>query len=116
MTIVTIQKGNPYTATLNITSSGVAYDITGKTIFFTLKYVDDYYEDDTHALIQKNINPIDHSNPTAGISTLILSRTDTDIPSGEYKADFKIYEAGVVESNSDTFKVLITPTVTRRIS
>ena len=116
MTIVTIQKGNPYTATLNITSSGVPYDLTGRTIFFTLKYVDDLYDDDTHALITKDILPVDHPNPTAGISVLSLSRDDTDIPSGEYKADFKIYESGVVESNTDTFTVLITNTVTRRIS
>lgn len=114
MNIMTIQKGNPYSAVITVTTNGSAYDLTGKTVFFTLKKSNDYTANDAGALITKNITV--HTNPTAGITTLILSDTQTNIAIGEYKADIRIYSAGGVKLNTETFLAKVVDIVTKRTS
>jgi hypothetical protein len=115
MNIVTIQRGNPYSATITLTTStGAAYDLTGKIVLFALKKVNDFTTDitDATALI---IATTTHTAPfTSGVTVLDLTAVQTAIPAGEYKCDFRVYQAGVVQANSDIFKVIITDIVTRR--
>jgi len=114
MNIVTIQKSNPYIATVVLTSNGVPYDLTGKTVFFTVKLVNDITADDTAALITKNITV--HVPPASnGVTTLSLSEVETNIASGSYKGDFRVYQAGVIQANTRPFIVMIEEIVTRRI-
>jgi len=123
MNIVKIQKGNPYSATITITTSeGEPYDLTEKTVYFTMKRVNDYTVDITDATAIIRSTCTNTAPFTNGIATLNLSATETktsnvsgaDITLGEYKADFRVYEAGVTQANSESFKVLITDIVTRR--
>ncbi len=113
-----IQKGNPYTALLTFTDSdGGAYDLTGKTILFALKLTTDTADDDSNALVTKTITV--HTNAAAGQTILELSATDTLIDvkrAGYYKADFRIYESGAVQSNTTTIYPTITDIVTKRTS
>lgn len=114
MNIITIQKGNPYIATIVLTSNGLPYDLTGTTVFFTVKLVNDFASNDTNAIITENITT--HVPPaSAGVTTLDLSTTQTNVPTGEYKGDFRVYLGGVIQANTETFKVVVTDIVTKRI-
>jgi hypothetical protein len=115
MSLMTIQKNNPYSAPITITKSdGSAYDLTGKTVFFTLKRINDYGNDDTDALITLDILPASHTDAINGITTLSLSAAQTNIRTGEYKCDIRIYQAGVVQANSETFTANVVDIVTKR--
>jgi len=117
MSRMTIQKGNPYSATITITNSnGTPYDLTGKTVLFTVKKMNDTTVDitDATALIKTtatNVAPF-----TSGVTTLTILEASTNIPVGEYKADIRIYSGLGVKLNSETFTVSVIDIVTRRIA
>lgn len=118
MTDLNIQKGNPYSKTITVTDKtvtpAIAYDLTGKTVFFTLKRLDDNADNDDVALIKKNITS--HTNPVGGITTLTLLVADTNQVPGRYKCDVRIYNAGGVQLNSSRFYANIEDIVTKRTS
>jgi hypothetical protein len=118
MNDLNIQRGNPYSATLTVTDTtvtpAVAYNLTGKTVFFTLKNLNDESADDTAAVIKKDITS--HTNPTGGITTLSLSTVETLQPVGRYKCDIRIYNSGGVQLNSTRFYANIEDIVTKRIA
>jgi len=79
MTKLEMFRGDDKTYNITFTDSdGEAIDITGYTIFFTVKdkrsYVDD--ADDTNALIEKEITV--HTSPTEGQTQIVLDATDTN--------------------------------------
>jgi len=81
-----IIRGGDYTIPIQVNDAdGDAINITGQTLFFTVKHT--AIDDDDDALISKDITT--HAAPTSGQSTLILSGTDTDINPGRYVYDFK---------------------------
>lgn len=65
--------------------NNVAIDITGYTIFFTVKK--NTSQSDTDAIITKTILPGQLTDPTHGITRLTLTDTDTDIAKGSYVYD-----------------------------
>jgi hypothetical protein len=113
---ITIQKGNPHDKTIKVTSksTGAAYDLTGKTVFFTMKLLSDDTANDDAAFIKKTITS--HTNPTGGITTLALTTTDTNQTVGRYKCDIRIYSAGGVQLNSTKFFAAVEDIVTKRTS
>jgi hypothetical protein len=113
---LTIQKGNPYTAVLTFTdSAGVAYDLTGKTVFFTVKNKEDEEDDDSDALITKNITV--HTNAAGGITTLELTALQTDITVGDYEYDLRVYDdSPLVQMNSLSGVCEVRDVVTKRIA
>ena len=111
--ILEIQRGNPLSTVITVTDEdGNAYDLTGKTVFFTVKNQDDNEDDDTDALIEAEITS--HSDPTGGITVLELDDTDTDIALGDYKWDLRIYESGVTQVNSVSGICSVVDIVTKR--
>ena len=70
-------------------SDGVAIDITGYTIKFTVKE----NKDDTqaNAIIKKVVTT--HSDPTNGITAVTLSTSDTDLTVKDYYYDFEMEDA-----------------------
>jgi hypothetical protein len=113
MASITIQKGNPYTATLTITNNGLPYNLTGKVVLFAMKKIWDFSADDTTAEITAICA---HVDPDAGTCTLSLTASDTLKTAGAYKADVKIYLAGTVQANCPTFYVNIQDIVTKRLA
>ena len=112
---MTIQKGCPYSALLTITDiNEVAYNLTGKTVFFTVKKLKDNRDDDIDALITKDI--VAHTTPTSGITTLSLTDAQTDIPAGRYKGDCRVMNGAVIVGNTPAISVIIDNTVTKRES
>ncbi len=65
---------------------GVAINITGWTVYFTVKEKDS--DTDANAKISKTITS--HVNPTGGITDIILVPTDTSSLKGNYYYDIRI--------------------------
>lgn len=100
-------RGDTCSYALTFTSNSVAMDITGATIWFTLKK--NRADADSLAALQKTLT--EHSDPTHGITTLSLTKTDTNIQTGKYFYDFQLktlsgdiftFLSGVVEVLEDT--------------
>jgi len=82
-------RGSTYDEDITVTNKdGTPYNLTGCTVYFTIKKVEDSLKDDDVAVVQKIIT--DHVNAVGGISHLSLSESDTTQNPGEYYFDFKI--------------------------
>jgi hypothetical protein len=116
MSTLNIKRGNPYSAVITVTNaSGLAYDLTGKTIFFTVKKATDNSTVDTDAVITKDITS--HTNASGGITTLSLTATQTDIILGDYVWDMRIYSGSpLVQLNTTSGICNIIETITKRTS
>jgi len=71
---------------------GVAIDITGYTIFFTVKTSIDNNLTDTTAVIKKTITS--HINPTEGKTQISLTEDDTNIEPCVYYYDIQLKSIG----------------------
>ena len=111
-----IKRGNPYSATITVTnSSGIAYNLTDKTIFFTVKKAIDQNTDDSDAVITKDIT--EHTNAVSGITTLSLTALQTNIVPGDYNWDLRIYAGSpLVQLNTTSGACNIIETITKRTS
>ena len=112
---LTIQKGNPYTGLITIKDSADdPYDLTGKTVFFTIKSRNDYTDNDDAALITADIT--EHTDDENGITVLELTTEQTDIAVGDYRWDLRIYRIDpLVQLNSKSGICIIEDIVTKRI-
>jgi len=80
-------RGDSRDITLTIKDSlGVAVDITGWTVFFTVK--ENKEDTDDNAKIAKDVTT--HTDPTGGITKISLSSDDTEDLLGEYYFDIQI--------------------------
>jgi len=108
-----LKRGDDRTIQLTYKDSdGNAIDITGYTVFFTVKSAIDNDTTDANAIISKTITS--HSDPTNGITNIALTASDTNVTPGIYTADIQIKTGGGSISSSDRFSVSITGDVTRR--
>lgn len=118
MNELNIQRGNPLNATIRVTDTSVtpavAYNLTGLTVFFTLKHMSDVLEDDSAALIKKTITV--HTTPADGYTLLVLTAVDTAIAEGRYKCDLRIYSLAGVQLNTSKFFANVVDIVTKRIT
>ena len=76
-------RGDDQVFALKFKQGGVAKDITGWTIFFTLKRDKDDSDDD--AIIEKTVTT--HTNPTQGETEFSITDTETDSLQGIYYYD-----------------------------
>lgn len=116
MATLNIQRGNPCSKMITVTNaSGNPYDLTGKTIFFTVKKATDNSGTDADAVIKKDITS--HINASGGITTLDLTAAQTDIILGDYLWDMRIYSGSpLVQMNSDSGICNIIEIITNRIA
>ena len=114
MATLSVYRGDSKTYNLTFTDGGTALDITGYTIFFTVKVIVDDSADDTNAVISKTVTS--HTDPTNGITEIVLSPTDTDIDVGTYDYDmqYKTDTGDIVTFEKGNYKILAD--VTRRTS
>lgn len=107
---MTIQKGNPYAASISFTDKSVVpntpYNLTDKTLKFTVKKREDSSSNDDRALIKKDWTI--HTSPEGGETKLELTAEETNIPTGFYVGDFKI--EGVCTSSFDINVVAVVTT------
>ena len=115
--ILELQQNNPASVELTLedisVDPAVPINLTGKTVFVSVKRRTDYKIDDTEALITSKITV--HTTPLSGITTWTLTAAQTLIPLGHYKADVRIYTGATDYGNSFTFYVDIVPIVTTRL-
>lgn len=71
-------------------ADGNAINITGYTIFFTVK--ENLDDSDSDAKISKTVSS--HTDPTNGATQITLSATDTNIDEGTYYYDFQMKTSG----------------------
>ena len=95
MTNLSMYRGDSQTWNLSfVDSNSSAINITGYTVFFTIKNKNTFYNDsdDTTALVQKNVTS--HTVATSGLSELTLSPNDTSsISPGTYIYDMQLKDA-----------------------
>ena len=99
--MITLIKGDNETISVVFTDqNGDAIDITGYTVFFTVKSKDVLTEtDDTNAIIKKDIT--NHSDPTKGETNIVLTTADTTIAVGIYLWDLQLKsQAGIITSTT----------------
>jgi hypothetical protein len=112
---LSIIKGNSKNYRLAFeTTSGDALDITGYTVFFTVKK--NVNQTDDQAIISKTNTT--HSNPTGGISIITITTTDTSsLQPGVYLYDIGyVNAAGTAKKTSDPEKFEVIGNITRRNS
>lgn len=108
---ISIYQGNYVALRVVLTVDGIALDITGGTLFFTVK---DNVEDlDEDAIIAKVVTT--HTDPTHGITLLELEKEDTDVEckKGRYY-DFKFVDSNGNPMTFDVGRFDVMRPVTRR--
>jgi hypothetical protein len=96
---------------LTFKRNGEPINITGQTILFTVKRKLGGAQDDSDALILKNIT--DHTTPLEGKTTLTLTPSDLNIHPGTYLVDFKRIDGDAVVGY-DYMDFIVKQTVTQR--
>lgn len=91
---------------------GAPIDLTNGTVFFTAKRK--ITDDDADAMIEKEITVF--ADPTTGIATLILTKTDTNIPAGSYVFDIQFKAVDGKIASSSAGKLFVSQDVTVRTS
>lgn len=93
-------------------SDGNAIDLTGATVYLTIKSDIDDDATDTEAVITKDVSS--HTDPTNGITVIALTDSDTDVATGFYVADIQVKDSGGDIDSSETFTVQVVGDITRR--
>ena len=119
MTDLSMYRGDNKTWTLTFKDgNGTAIDITGYTIFFTVKNQNAYVDstsDTTDGLVQKTI--VNHTSPSTGVSVLNIVPADTSsLSPTTYKYDMQLKDdsGSILTFIEGNFEVLAD--VTRRTS
>lgn len=98
---ISVYRGDTKTINLTFTnSSGSAIDISGWIVFFTVKLRSDNSNDDTNAVIQKDISA--HDNAANGETSFTLTTTDTDLQIGSY-----IYDIQIKDTDDDIYTITV---------
>jgi hypothetical protein len=98
--------------TVNINLSFTGVDLTGATVYFTVKPAYDSDQADTAAIIKKDITS--HTSPTAGLTTITLTPTDTAVTPGKYGYDIKLKKASGEQSTVTVGQAIIKDAYTLR--
>lgn len=115
LNILEIIRGDTYEIPVSFkNANGSAYDLTGCTVYFTVKALSvlDESNDDNAIIAKEYSSGLD----TSGVVTLILSTTDTNQTSGDYVWDLQIKTADDEIISSQRGKMKIVYDVTRRTS
>jgi len=102
---LTIIKGDTASITVNLTQSdGTALNLTGSTVYFTVKSNIDDEDDD--ALISKDITS--HVDDEGGQTLISLSPDETTIDAGNYVWDIQVKDAqnNIISTEPGIFTVI----------
>ena len=94
---------------------GVAINITGYTVYFTVKKKPDADEDDSTAVLKKEVTS--HTDPTNGITNIEIAKADTeDVEPRRYFYDLQLKDGSGKISSSKYGVLEIIPDITNRTS
>lgn len=108
---ITVNRGDSHTLHLAFKINGQPMDLTGATVFFTVKQ--DLNDPDSMAQIAKTVNSFD--DPETGIVDIELTEDDTAV-AGEYYYDIQLKQSSGATQSSRRGKFIIDQDVTLRIS
>ena len=112
MADISVIKQTTNTYNLSFTRNGVAENITGWTVFFTVKKNNN--QTDADSSISKTITV--HTNASGGETQIVLSPTETDIEQGNYVYDITYIDSSGNRKTIDPEKFIVIGNVTRRNS
>lgn len=99
-----IKRNNDKSYPITVTKDDVAVDITGWTIYFSVK--ENRNDSDSDALIYKTISS--HTDASNGESVISISASDTEtVDPGEYYYDLLFIDDSNKRQSSDTGKFQI---------
>jgi hypothetical protein len=114
MASIEIIRGDDKTFSVTVRKNGEVVNLTGYTVFFTVK-PNFKMSDDTEAFISKTYSNI--PNPALGKFSIVLSSSDTkDLPGGEFWYDIQIKSPTGTISSSLKDRFIIRWDITRRES
>lgn len=94
-------------------TTGLAIDITGYSVFFTVKKR--IADADVSALVSKKVTS--HTDPTAGQTTISLTHTETAVlKEGDYIYDFQLIDGSGNISSTQRSQFVVLDDVTIRTS
>lgn len=111
---ILLTRGDSKNIVANFDDGTNAIDITGYTVFFTLKEVNDKAPNDDNAKIAKTITS--HTDATAGETTIALDPSDTNLPYGIYKYDIQTKDPSGFITTVVIGDATVTDDVTKRTS
>lgn len=97
---------------MNINLTFQDIDLTGATVYFTVKSAADTDATDTSALIKKDITS--HTDAINGATEIVLTPTDTDITVGKYKYDIKLKKADGQQTTTQVGEFIVKEAITNR--
>lgn len=98
--------------TVNINLSFPDVDLTGATVYFTVKPSYDDDQSDATAIIKKDVTS--HTSPTTGETLVTLSPVDTNVAAGKYGYDIKLEKASGEQTTVSIGQAIIKDTYTLR--
>lgn len=87
-------------------------DLTDGTLFFTVKKRES--DPDSQAVIKKQFTEFD--DPTNGITEIILTPDETNIPPGNYYYDVQFISQEGITSSARRGFLLVVPDITERVN
>ena len=96
-----IKAGSQFTQPIQCTDQGAAVDITGATVFFICRTVQDPDQDniaDDDSTVLFKYTQATHTNAALGLTTIVLTEAQTKKTPGTY-----FYEIKVKFSNGDIY-------------
>lgn len=112
MSKLSFYRGDDNTIALSFTQNDVAVDITGWTIFFTIKQK--INDDDDDASLKKDVTS--HTDAAAGETEIVLTDTNTDDLLGAYVYDIQYKDDSGNIKTVLTGEITFKEDVTRRIT
>ncbi len=109
-TNLAIIRGDTVPLTINVMNGAVPLNITGYKLLFTAK--GNKSDSDAAAVITKKVTV--HINPTAGISEIVLSASDTTLQPREYFYDIRIISLTGLVTTLFHGKLTVTQNITIR--
>ena len=110
---IIVRRGNTPTFTVTIKDGdGIAINITGYTVYFTVKVLPDGDNNDSEAIIKKDVSS--HIDAVNGVTSIVLTADDTNNEDGDYEYDIKIKDASGNYISSDRGVFSIREVIGRR--
>jgi hypothetical protein len=114
MADISLIRGDSSSIGFEITEDNTPVDLTGSTVFFTVKpaLTDDVT--DTTAVIA--IEVTNHTDPTNGKTSIPLAPTDTNVVPGDYYYDIQIKHQNGTVTSIPARRLTVSADVTRRVA
>lgn len=109
---LTIIKGDTASIKCTFTLDGVAINLNGATVFFTVK--ENLSDPDASAIISKTVTV--HDDPTNGITYVDLTSSDTNKTPNEYYWDLKLKQGDGTITSTQYGELVLLDHVTIRTS